>query len=315
MKEPSPEKAGEIEAGLSVEGMSHLPVAQLADFALAGAVETSLADQAEGKSRAEIMKQVVGPAFTEFLQTVYTQPLTDDEHRRLSPREDEPWDGLDNLRRFNLIIENILESRVFKPPTNAFFRDAVFENNLSYLRGQQSDIFFHQLPNGIIKEGLESGVVIPLTVASHIYRIEQGGLEHIDFAKFVEIMERPEFDEILLTLTKGPNGFLGSASTELLRHGLSMFDFSIPVSDSPLKTYDAYRVKEGKVVGLSDQYHLSANDRRRRLFYPFKPGQKDRSSSGCPVRHSFEDAGGEKQTPLIITAKQFIVEAIKAGSL
>lgn len=274
--------------------------------ARAVSIPLNLVEQAVDLDRSKIMKQVVGPPMTEFLQPIYREPLSEEELARLPE-----LDSIADLRTFNLVTRNILDFRMMRQ-LGGSAKDEGFGAQLRNLAEIRKGTFFYHTADGIIDEGIESGVYTPLTIAWQIYFIENNIRRvrdegPIDFAQFIEIMQRPEFDKILSSLTRGPNGFLGEKATSFEPHNEVMFEFYESRydyrSEKTLKVKDSYKVVEGKVVGLSDAFYLAASRKRRQV--------GDKPSSGCPVRHSFENEAGEKQEPLIITAKNFLVKTIE----
>lgn len=268
-------------------------------------IPLNLVEQAVDLDRAQIMKQVVGPPMTEFLRPLYEEPLSQEELARLPN-----LGSVGNLRTFNLVVRNVLNRRLQQQLE--LTEDGGFGGQLITLAEIHKGTFFYHTVDSIIGEGMETGVYTTLTVAWQIYSLENNlrrvsDEDPIDFAKFIEVMQRPEFDKILFSLTKGPNGFLGEKATNFEVNDNLLFEFYESCrfrAERPLRIKDAYKLEDDRVVGLSDAYHLAAADKRKRV--------GERPSSGCPVRHRFEDENGDKQESLIITAKNFLIGAIEA---
>jgi hypothetical protein len=280
----------------------------------------SLVEQADGLARAEAMKRVIGPALTDMLQLTYTEPLTAEERQKISDIWRYP--NAEGLARFSGCAKQILDARF--AGQHATPQSEMFQR-LSKLIGARPDLLFFDWPEQVVHEGLNSGVVAPMMVAQHIYRLEEEqdypskGVFNPD--ALAAIMTRPSFDQILLRLTKGPNGFLGQQSTQS-KHFFSekFFDFYRVEADGSvnederMRVTDAYAMESGRVVGLSPAYAISAHDRRERQREHYS-GLRSKhdfvNSSGCPVRHGFEIETSTAQEPLIVTAKNFLINALQ----
>lgn len=280
---------------------------------------TILVEQAEGMDRPEVMRKVVGPALTEFFR-----PLYDD----LTPEEAA---GLPDIKKFSRIelFATTLDNLIFTRFTALKSDNQMAYSALDRLGEVRLDLFHYQNINSVLTEALLSGIVAPLTLARSIYAVENFDrgtsreeikTSELSAADLLEVMQREEFDRMLASLTKGPNGFLGSSSSAIQAIGKSFFDFEGSSVDL-LSIWDAFKVKDGKVVGFSDDYHLAAQAKRRQIgdrysdaASRFSPKHDFANSSGCPVRHRFEDETGEKQESLVITAKNFLLQALEASN-
>lgn len=263
---------------------------------------TGVAAEVEHSPRGEAMKRVVGPLMTQFLKPFYETPLSSEEEQKTGLKAEFQY-YLGDLDDTAVALERILLNRFQSEKGEAL------QNLIDSLLQSRKDLFYYVDAERVVQEGFVTGIVVPLTIASHIYRIERNHLGEfastipLDLEYFIGIMQRPEFDEMLLKLTKGPNGFLGSSSTTPSLDGKGMFEFKI----RGLNFEDAYKIRDGKVVGLSNAYHEIANARRTAL----RNEENLSYSSGCPVRHRFEDEDGKKQDSLIVTAKNFLIRALE----
>jgi len=292
----------------------HEPLAVTAD------TPSALVEQAQGISRGPVMKNIVGPFLDTLLRPIYTPELTPDEVERL------PIVGPlhDTARRLAMMTIDILEGRLSERLNE---RGEEYEG-LERLRATREDLFHEPDTISItLQEGISSGVIVPLTVAAHIDAIERGAVTQnitqggtdpntpFEPITLTEIFNRDSFARILQHLTKGPNGFLGAASTRtsrMLKHG-RFFNFTDNAAKA-LCYWDAYALQNGKVVDLNADFHLYAQFKRELLRSGFHAEVKrilknpqDDESSGCPVRHSFKDEHGEPQEPLIVTSAKFVV--------
>ena len=284
----------------------------------------NLVDQAESLGRAIVMKDVVGPAYAELLEPVYDTDLSPSERSNLPP-----IGTYDDMAGFSDGLKDILVNRFESLRTQTV--DGIYGyNEILALKEARPDLFFYG-DDHIFKDGLFSSVVTPMTVAGQIHLLERSGSESnakygqlimrgpLQPKDLIEIMERPEFDDMLMHLTKGPNGFLGGRSSDLHIDYPGFFNFLYPATTVPendrLPFKRAYKLENGKVVGLSDDYHIAAQLRRRmaKSGASFVEYRGNIDSSGCPVRHSFPNPEtGEAQEPLVITAKNFLVAALRA---
>ena len=172
--------------------------------------------QVENMVRAEAMKHVIGPALTSYLRPIYEQPLGKNVLAELP--------GIQNAQDLlgwgpNLAAELMERSWALK---------ADYPNeteHLDELAKWGPGLFYARSLRNILAEAHRTSLFVPLIVASHIVGLESG----FDFnARYPDIeksnlltsenkvagaMSRPLFDAILIHLTKGPNGFLGSQSS------------------------------------------------------------------------------------------------------
>ena len=187
------------------------------------------------------------------------------------------------------------------------------------LSKQRPDLLFYaDDPSQNISEAIGTSISVPLTLASSISGLEKpkehGGYPLRDAEGLIEIMERENFRKILLRLTKGPNEFLGQGSDKFREHGTSRFySFSLGVDrmQDRLSIRDAFDIEHGSVVGLSDAYAIAAEQRRKELRSRPPAVHHGNDSSGCPVRHEFEDASGRPQESLILTPTKFVASALR----
>ncbi len=281
-------------------------------------VRRNLVGQAGNLERAEVMRDVIGPYLAGLLRPIYTAEITEAEAQKLQQWPVEDFHALEVFpdSAHVIVADRLKEAELYDD-------DSPGLSELAELDAARSDLFYnHGRPKLIINEAVKSGIVVPLTIASHIYRIENklfhaflNSADPFDPSEFAAVMERENFDSILLRLTKGPNGFLESRATDFELRKNMFFGFHED-DRNRLSVRDAYRVVDGQVTDLSDKYHLAAERKRSELFsrarvYDGPHGAN--SSSGCPVRHSFEDDADQKQEPLVLTAKDFLVAALRAS--
>lgn len=296
--------------------------------------ETTLLAQAEGLGRSDVMKKVVGPALTKLLQPLFEEGLSQDELARLTVVRNfaEMEDFMKDVRFMGHIKAEAL--------TGATVKTQLYDE-LEGLQDKRPDLFYYPNLEGVIRDAVSSGIVTPFTLASQIYIAENFDSEiskadimksEISVDAILEVLRRPEFDTMLLKLTKGPNGFLGTRSSLPDISKKHFFSFYDPDKCPEWKGHEedlgfaewltpwnAFKFEEGKVVGLSDQYHLAANLKRKEMEWQWRRNLMSRgryeftNSSGCPVRHRFEDETGEKQESLVITAKNFVIDALEVA--
>jgi hypothetical protein len=278
----------------------------------------SLLEQAWIIPRADVMRSVAGPALDEFIRPVYKSPLTSEEIDGLSEPE-----KTEDLPDFAESVIGILRRRL----PRRILDDPRIPSEIDSLRESMYWLFFHLSAADIMQEGLESGVIIPLQVATQIQSMETGNLPNeeerdssyndsrlkampFDNAALRGILGRPSFGKILQRLTKGPGGFLGSRSTHNVSIlSLDFYNFKNTNDGQPLKYWEAYDLEDGQVVDLNQAFHLSAYNQRKS-----RRGAQT-SSSGCPVRHRFKDADtGEIRESLIDTSTKFLITALTAVS-
>jgi hypothetical protein len=280
-------------------------------------------EQAEGLERGEVMRQVVGPALTEFMRPIYNPVVEPSEVIKL-PRIGRVID----LPDFGDKVKDLLELRLMDHTQS---KPDEFKS-IKALNTARPELFFYEDTREVFDESIASGIAIPLTIATHIYNIEHGNVPNgkddirhlpiaatkVGYSDLTEIMSRDGFARILQRLTKGPNGFLGhtAADTQTLL-GARFYGFMKP-RDRKLRYYDVYRLEDGKVVDLSDEFHIAAEAMRKFLRARYdedEPLHETISSSGCPVRHRFEDRDtGELQESLVVSSSKFLVAALEARS-
>jgi hypothetical protein len=281
----------------------------------------TLVEQAQDLDRADVMRMVAGPALTEFMRPLYDPQISRVEANSLS----EPAKTTD-LPRFAMDVIGVLDRRLTKQERDD---PKGFRQIEALSKAKRRRLFFNLTASTIIHEGLVSGVVIPLQTAVQIHSIETDNIPSeeerdnwrfdydylessvpFDNAALREVLGQPSFSKILQRLTKGPNGYLGSVSTDsgcILDPAL--YAFRHPQRGYALPYWDAYAVDNGKVVGFNQTFHIAAHNRRQIT----QKGLNE--SSGCPVRHSFKDPDtGETQEPLIDTSTKFLIAALKAVS-
>lgn len=293
-------------------------------------VAPDLVERAGGLGRAAAMREVVGPVLTSFLQPVYTAEISSAEVQALPAIAQ-----ISDVEEFSL--------RLYKDVLMPRFYEVIKENQdvysaLGTLDRQRRDLFTDDLSGvvgdveDVLRDGIGTNIDAPLRLAAWIYRLEASKEDlildrdrtRISAESLAGIMGRPGFDEILLRLTKGPNGFLvGSQDDDPLGPIMhdQFFSFEKPGSE-PLTFKDAFELKDNDVIRLSDDYHIAALKKRKEIVEEFQENWEERQrynaehqyaeSSGCPVRHTFETETGERQEPLVITAKQFLVSALRS---
>jgi hypothetical protein len=286
--------------------------------------DQNVVELTHGLHRNQIMKRIVGPLLTDIMQPIYSEEFSPEEVGSIPAAR-----GVEAIQKnFVPAVAALLMERVDQTMEGGLGDDGKsrFKQfaELDYARG--SELFFARgMPKKTLQEGVYGGVAVPLVVASHIYQLEGFDRRVDNFIPeiFTTIMEREIFDSILQHLTKGPNYFLEEQATDPDMFSSHLFKFCNPhptnptttQDTEPLQIEDAYEVRDGEVVGLSDTYHLSASLRRNFLkrnnnWVP--RGYKAMVSSGCPVGHEFERAG-QKQEALIRIAKNFLIAALKVS--
>lgn len=290
-------------------GEAHLAPAQGDVVRSAG---SSLVERSEGLGRAAVMEEVLGPHLDAMLRPIYEAGI-DAQASRLPSLEGEF--PLRILEHFSERLRYILQSRF-----STLVKGSEPYRQFLELSEQRPDLLFYaDDPSQNISEAIGTSIAVPLTVASSISGLEKpkepGGYPLRDVEGLAEIMERESFHRILLRLTKGPNEFLGKGSDKFTEHGISRFySLSLGVDhrmQDRLSVRDAFDVERGTVVGLSDAYAIAAERRRQGLRLRAPTLHQGNDSSGCPVRHGFEDAHGNPQPPLVLTGSSFVVAALR----
>jgi hypothetical protein len=285
--------------------------------------DQSLVEQARDLPRDKAMKQVVGPALDRFVRPIYDAPLTADEVSNL-PEVTAFKDLPDFSRSTDELLKARLDSRLANEPDQCQILEGVAQG--------RPDLFHYSLVKNTLVEGVEVGARMPLIVGTHIYILERygSGLSYnekqrlpYDGDLMIDILRRSSTYRILDHLTKGPNGFLGgSASVSYTAFERKFFDFR-EQNNRCLLASEAYQQDQGQVIGLSAAYHLVAASRRQKIkeeYYATERfgalgntgGHAFAISSGCPVRHRFEDESGEPQESLISAGRQFVIAALQA---
>jgi hypothetical protein len=298
-----------------------------------------LVDQAKGLTRAVAMKNVVGPALTEFFQPVYEPFFSAEELERIPADSAFPdlsdlvW-GVQGAARKRLAVQIDSDS-----PSYIEFE---------MLRHAREDIFFNF--GGIfrgadfkynLEDSVNSGIMIPMVAAVDILRLESGDQPDspsnvlngpFKAQSIIDIMRRDSFALILSRLAKGPNNFITSYLSDP-KQAFSLWQSPKP-NDSKkadvffgfrkgygeydkrkrLTIWDAYRMQDGEVVDLSYDYFQSAEAQRQQInkrgAMVFSRGpHRGEDSSGCPVRHKVD---GYSES-LITANKNFIIAALEVA--
>lgn len=278
------------------------------------------------------MRRFVGPALTDFLRPVFAAEIAPEERRDVPEfdRFKRARNVIDSGTR--ILSQRLIHQTVSDPDGNA---------RVCQLIEERPNRFFYNTTDRVIKDGLISGIATPLVTATNIFRVENslvpeyghGSSTHfaavqVNIPELINIINRGSFIDILGRLTKGPNGFLGSGSTaaNAVWHDM-FFDFIDPDVDPSslrsLQIWDAFKMQDGKVVDLSGKYHRAAVLKRKKTaqlwakdLEAMPKGDIDYEynvSSGCPVRHKFEDSTGILQEPLIATSSRFLAALLQAA--
>lgn len=291
-----------------------------------GSGHQSLREQARGHGRDYVMKHVVGPAFDSYYRPVYDVPLTHQEAARLPAIT-----TFGDLEEFSQGLVGVLNARITEKATT--HPDEYQE--IDELNRERPDLFYFGTTESVLRDGLVTDVVVPLTVAAHIYRLENSAdLPEKDFEiletgfdqeAIIAIMQRPSFDRILQHFTKGPFGFLGGNGSALKVWASHLFDFKTNNWETArqLMIQDAYKMEDGVITDLSDAYHIAAKAKRQQIGVEYRAtfmsrggdSHEPNNSSGCPVRHHFVDEDGEMQDTLISTGKDFLIAALQANQV
>ena len=293
---------------------------------------TDLVHRARGLDRRSIMRHVVGPALTGLLNPVYANRLQEFEVQQLPQIH-----SMGSLEGFSRILSDIADARIENIPCSPAGRTNLEE--IKKVTDSNKSLFFNQDPILLLREGSTTGLTVPLNLSFQIDVLEnmvadygasylendfdvEAEIMQVDPQRLVEIMERPMFNKIILKLCKGPNGFLGSANYYPTQGGV-FFHFEDPEKEGvALVNARAFQIVGGEVVGLSKLYELSAQDKRKRIrqrAHKYQKIIKDHtlSTSGCPVRQSYEtlEGTGEAIEPLVITVKNFVVDGLRQAAL
>ncbi|MDO8335989.1 MAG: hypothetical protein Q7T74_04400 [Candidatus Saccharibacteria bacterium] len=276
----------------------------------------SLVKKAEGLNRAEIMKSVVGPYLFELFSNAQQEQFSDQEKEKIPVIHTFDPD----VNYFMSMLDLFMQQR-----TN--FSDIQSDTNhpIKKLFLANSSLFSEFVGSDVISSAIQSGFTIPFTVATQIYRVEKdipfGSKDtmkfvQFDYPKMIEIMSRGSFDDMMQTLTKGPPGYLGFDSIKFRMGTNKFFDF-VSTDGQQLGPSDVFLINQnGQVVGFNDTFQIAANQRRKEANRiqeeHLQDDDVDRSSSGCPVRHTFKNEHtGEVQESLIFTNTDFIVRALQ----
>jgi hypothetical protein len=268
-----------------------------------------LVSQANELSRGVAMKQMVGPLLSEFMRPMYETPITPEETDRIHAT-----DNLGHLSHLGGKVIDILHQRL----DSRVHEDQEGYENINKLISN-AGLFYYQVFNGVLTEGIRTGVATPLRVATQVYRLEWGDSpgghnfnfiksDDLDHSYLLEILERDSFNDMLHRLAKGPNGYL--TDVDLIERD-TFFEFR-DRDGHILMYWDALRLNdEGKVDGLSDKFHIAGQGRRERIRHNNKrEPAADHTSSGCPVRYKSEDDSGEAHDSLITASTKFLTAAL-----
>lgn len=275
-----------------------------------------LVKKAEGLNRAEIMKSVVGPYLSELFSNAQREQFSHQEKDKMPVIHTFDPDLNFFMSKLDLFMQQRTDFSDIQSDTNHPIRKLFLAN---------SSLFSEFVGSDVISSAIQSGFTIPFTVATQIYRIEKdipfGNKDamkfvQFDYAKMIEIMSRGSFDNMMQTLTKGPPGYLGFNSIKFKLDANKFFDF-VSTDGQQLGPSDVFILdQDGSVAGFNDTFQIAANQRRKEANRIQKEHLQDddidRSSSGCPVRHSFKsEHTGAIQESLIYTNTDFIVRALQ----
>jgi hypothetical protein len=285
-----------------------------------GTPVTHLYEMAQGVPRREVMRQVAGPAIAKLISPIYSEPIDDAEAAGIAP-----VDKVKDLTYFSDGLVGItLEHRLRQSRQN----NAALYENLDVLSSRMPQLFFNGPSIGkVLREGLASGVVVPLLLAGHILKAEhvyEDKGQAIFDNKFkhkntIKVMQRDNFLKMLQSLTKGPNGFLGLESTNHFYAHRNFFGFKAQdkINNPPLTTSDAFKIHRNKVVGFSDMFYLAANAKRRHIYAMCKGSEhvfNPSDSSGCPVGRAIKGDGNETVAWSISESRDFVISALKVSA-
>lgn len=255
--------------------------------------------------RAHIMRTDFGPFLNTILQPIYRGYFDDDEAVLLDVEVGDESSFEDWSAVFMQAVEEILKQRL---ASRSDIVEAIDQKLSDYAKMKQHITI---LNDGlyVANDGVLTGVVTPLYVAMQIMHLEKKNINSTHLGKrdaLIEILSRDELDTILLkSLAVGPGGYLGIASSNFTKalDRLSNRFFNFYHKDRYVLPGEVYKKIGGKVVGMSGIFRASSQQKRRER-------QQEHSSDGCPVRRE-RIVDDEVQEPLIITAKKFLVAALK----
>ncbi|HEY5152356.1 MAG TPA: hypothetical protein VII55_00105 [Candidatus Saccharimonadales bacterium] len=275
---------------------------------------------AEVLTRKQAMHEVVGPVLTVSMAPIYSGQFDDQEQAEIPKIEDTR-----DLQLFSVAAVAILSRRYLEHPLPNDQMEKINEIN-------EAIGLFHRVKlEDAIDEGRRTGVMVPLGVASHIaileaspdnkekfdpHRFNRSRVFPLDAQELTTIMDRPTFDEIILTLAKGHNGTLGELTTSLALRDPYFFSFHRQ-NGSRLLIPDAYEFDVDEIVGLSSEFRLSAAATRHKRVELLQEDSETSDAkglmAGCPVRYGFEDEKQGMVEALILTGKGFLMDALKTA--
>jgi hypothetical protein len=276
-----------------------------------------LQEQTQTMSRADVMKFHIGPLLREFLQPVYDQTIEREELETI-----QPFTGISELPYLCASAMMVAQKRIDKREVELNSLKSMLDPVLS----DRPSLTFQNNTQGILDEGIRSGIYVPAALAGHIL-LEEVTVSDIRFSPrtLAKIMERPSFDEMLHVLTRGPNGFLGSHSVDMYHGQISngeFFGFSDVETGGRLKAKTVFAKQGDEVVAFSGDYHLAADIKRKAISADQSlrtksnwvgPDHAQADSSGCPVRHRTEAERFVDSPSLITRANKFLIEILKAS--
>lgn len=265
------------------------------------------------RSRAEIMRTEFGPLLHHELKAIYRPYFTDEFV--LSTRADL---DMGSIKRFTVAVITELLERVRKTPA---------EDRIQYALGQHRDgndgkkLTYFDNASAVIQEGIETGVTASLRLALDIMSVESDEPERGLSERLLSVMERESFKDILLTLTVGPNGYLGEQANriDVIAANKLFFAFRDPEKahvsrhEAKLKwglgKKQAFSYKDGYVVGLSGLFRIASQDQRKYLAHTAEG--PDASSDGCPVRRQRKLPDGSLEDSLVEMSRNFLVTLLR----
>lgn len=263
----------------------------------------TLLEQAEGLERKDIMRRVAGPVIDKLLRPLLTPDFTGLEVAKIP--------AVSTLFQLNNIAGS-LHSITFKRVMERQIVRTDAYRQLGQL-SRETEVFYISDIWPAIDEGIRSGFITPLKLASRIDCAEKGvtrlkNRQGVKPGEIAAIMHRPVFGNMLHVLARGQNGFLRNQSSRGSMRGDKFFDFKNVSNGKPLQFSDAFAFDEnGQVTGFSNAYYLAANEKRKFLR---EAGKHGANSSGCPVRHRQVS----DRDSLITVANEFAVAGLKISA-
>jgi hypothetical protein len=274
----------------------------------------TLLERAEGMSRKQAMKEVVGPAITDLLRPVYALTFIPDETAAIP--------AATNFGESVQIAETADQILIKRMEVQSGLRKREF-TVLDDLVKARRDLFHRGTGPSVLTEGIRSGIIIPFNVAVHVFRLENrlpyGTLNwrRFDHSAIGAVLERESIGEILRDhLTKGPTTFVGSGSMEAkAAFASTFFDFPDLIGNGYLPIEAAYEMEQGRVTGLSAAYYQAAAIKRRQIQARFRQRTLENPhqigiSDGCPVRHEFENERSVTETSIITDSRMFLAAVL-----